>query len=206
MRAARLTLLGTGTSTGVPQIRCDCRVCRSTDPADRRTRSSALLRFADGGPSILIDATPDLRMQLLRLGSPVIDAALITHSHYDHVGARRPAALLRGPRWGFPLVCSADVEADLRARIPYCFREVVSPRVPRFAIVRAEPCEPLQVAGVEILPLPVVHAGPLIHAYRIGAFGYVTDCKEMPSDTLKRLRGVDTLVINALRHTPIPPT
>ena len=204
MKKARLTILGTGTSTGVPQVKCDCRVCRSTDPRDRRMRSSALLEIEEG-PTLLIDATPDLRTQLLSVGSPDLDAVLITHSHYDHVGGLddlRPYCI--GNDEGFPLVCKGDVEADLRARIPYCFREKPSPRVPRFTIVNAEPLQPLSVAGVEVLPLPIIHAGPQILAYRIGAFGYVTDCKEMPAETLEALKGVDTRVINALRHTPHP--
>lgn len=205
MSTARLTILGSGTSSGVPQLRCECPVCRSTDPRDRRRRSSALVAI-DSGPSILIDAGPDLHPQLLAAGSPQIDACLITHSHYDHVGGLddlRPYSC--GLPDGFPLVCAPDVEADLRARIPYCFREVASPRVPRFTILRAVPFEPVTVSGTDVIPLPISHGGPRpILGYRIGAFGYVTDCKEMPRETIDALKGLDTLVINALRHTPHP--
>ncbi|MDE6588523.1 MAG: MBL fold metallo-hydrolase [Paramuribaculum sp.] len=205
MSSARLTFLGTGTSSGVPQLRCECSVCLSVDPRDRRRRSSAILDVA-GGPSILIDAGPDLHPQLLAAGSPRIDACLITHSHYDHVGGLddlRPYCC--GLPDGFPLVCAPDVEADLRARIPYCFREVASPRVPRFAVVRAMPFETVSVGGVDVMPLPISHGGPRpILGFRIGRFGYVTDCKDMPPETVEALCGLDTLVINALRHTLHP--
>ena len=148
----------------------------------------------------------DLRSQLLDAGSPELDAVLVTHSHYDHVAGLddlRPYSFAMDD--GFPVVCAPDVEADLRARIPYCFREKPSPRVPRFATVTALPFSPVSVNGLEVVPVPVVHGGPRhILGYRIGRFGYVTDCKERPSETIDALRGVDTLVINALRHTPHP--
>jgi len=202
---ARLTFLGTGTSTGVPQIRCSCPVCLSRDRRDRRLRSSALLEIK-GGPTLLLDAGPDLRAQLLGVGSPDIDAVLITHSHYDHVAGLddlRPYSF--GLEDGFPLLCSPDVEADLRSRIPYCFREKPSPRVPRFAVHLAEPFADTEICGIKVTPLPVIHEGPRpILGYRIGRFAYITDCKEMPDETAEALSGLDTLVINALRHTPHP--
>ncbi len=204
MPTARLTLLGTGTSTGVPQLGCSCPVCSSRDRRDRRLRSSALIEV--GEKTILIDAGPDLRTQFLRHRIDAVDAVLITHSHYDHVGGLddlRPFCFAAPD--GLPLICSADVEADLRSRIPYCFRPEPSPRVPRFLPVRAVAGENMTVAGLPLLPLDILHDKSYhILGYRLGRFAYITDCKQMPPATLEALRGVDTIVINALRHTPHP--
>lgn len=199
-----LTFLGTGTSTGVPQLRCGCEVCRSTDPRDSRLRTSALVET--GGKRILIDCGPDFREQMLRHGvrsvDDRLDALLLTHQHYDHVGGiddLRPYCYGMEP--GFPIYCQGDVARDLRARLPYCFSEHPYPGVPRIDLHEIKAGIPFQAAGVEVLPLGVNHYLLDILGFRIGALGYVTDAKKIPDATVEALKGVDTLVINALRHT-----
>lgn len=199
-----LTFLGTGTSTGVPQLRCGCEVCRSTDPRDSRLRTSALVET--GGKRILIDCGPDLREQMLRHGvrsvDDRLDALLLTHQHYDHVGGiddLRPYCY--GIEPGFPIYCQGDVVRDLRARLPYCFSEHPYPGVPRIDLHEIKAGIPFQAAGVEVLPVGVNHYLLDILGFRIGALGYVTDAKKIPDATVEALKGVDTLVINALRHT-----
>lgn len=199
-----LTFLGTGTSTGVPQLRCGCEVCRSTDPRDSRLRTSALVET--GGKRILIDCGPDFREQMLRHGvrsvDDRLDALLLTHQHYDHVGGiddLRPYCYGMEP--GFPIYCQGDVARDLRARLPYCFSEHPYPGVPRIDLHEIKAGIPFQAAGVEVLPLGVNHYLLDILGFRIGALGYVTDAKRIPDATVEALKGVDTLVINALRHT-----
>ena len=199
-----LTFLGTGTSTGVPQLRCGCEVCPSTDPRDRRLRTSALVET--GGKRILIDCGPDFREQMLRHGvrsvDDRLDALLLTHQHYDHVGGiddLRPYCY--GIEPGFPIYCQGDVVRDLRARLPYCFSEHPYPGVPRIDLHEIKAGIPFQAAGVEVLPVGVNHYLLDILGFRIGALGYVTDAKKIPDATVEALKGVDTLVINALRHT-----
>ncbi len=194
----KLLFLGTGTSTGVPQIGCRCAACTSLDPNDNRLRCAALVRFGSGH-NILIDCGPDIRTQLLRAGSPNIDAVLITHQHYDHVGGiddMRPYCA-HGP---LPVYCQEDVERDLRQRVPYCFAEHPYPGVPQLELRRAEAYVPLEIDGHQVLPVRVMHYQLAMLGYRIGPLAYITDCKTMPELTIEALRGVDTLVINALRH------
>lgn len=198
MTMMKLTFLGTGTSTGVPQIGCNCATCRSADMRDKRLRASALLQVGNTA-SFLIDSGPDLREQLLRAGAPDITALLVTHSHYDHVGGiddLRPYCA----KHPLPVYCLADVERDLRARIPYCFAKHLYPGVPTFDVHSIRPDEPFIVQGVKVTPLPVMHYKLPIIGFKIGQLAYITDCKTMPDTTLALLRGVDTLVINALRH------
>ena len=195
----KLTILGSGTSTGVPQIGCNCDVCRSTDSFDKRLRTSAIVDI--NYRRFLIDCGPDFREQILRLGSPRLDAALLTHSHYDHVGGiddLRPYCKDRN----FPIYCRPDVAEDLRNRVPYCFREHPYPGVPQFDLHEIDSDKPFVVEGIEITPLPVLHYRLPIIGFRIGSLAYVTDCKTMPPETLQKIKGVDTLVINALRHQP----
>lgn len=208
----KLTFLGTGTSTGVPQMRCQCPVCRSTEPHDRRLRCSALLQSEPGAPGILIDCGPDFREQMLRIGSPDLACALITHTHYDHVGGLddlRPYAH-HCPGEHFPVYCRADVAADLRARIPYCFAEHPYPGVPQFDLRTIAEGDTFTILpGEEFLPLEVevlgVNHGRLpILGFRTGSFAYITDASELPAATIERLRGLDVLVINALRTEPHP--
>ena len=120
----KILFLGTGTSTGVPQIGCHCRVCTSSDPRDKRYRASALVEV--DGKHLLIDCGPDFRSQILNVENPQIDAVLVTHSHYDHVGGfddLRPFCAIHK----LPVYARADVLTDLRNRIPYCFREHLYP-------------------------------------------------------------------------------
>lgn len=207
----KLTFLGTGTSTGVPVMRCDCATCRSTDPRDKRLRCSALVEIEPGTPGILIDCGPDFRQQMLAHGSPDLAAALMTHTHYDHVGGiddLRPYCA-EFEDHNFPIYCQPGVAHDMRTRVPYCFAKKLYPGVPTYSITEVEndPFE-VEVRGigpVEIVPLPVMHGKLPILGYRIGPLAYITDCSEMPSEeTLRRLEGIDTLVLNALRMREHP--
>lgn len=193
-----IEFLGTGTSTGVPQLGCDCEVCRSADPRDRRLRCSSVVRT--GGVSLLIDCSPDFRAQMLRASDLHLDALLVTHSHYDHVGGMddlRPYCRDRA----FQVYAQPNVLANLRERIPYSFKEHPYPGVPLFEL-HALSDSKFVVKGVEIEPLPVMHYRLPILGYRIGNMAYITDANFISKGTLEKLRGVDTLIVNALRFSP----
>lgn len=193
-----LIFLGTGTSTGVPQLMCECETCRSTDVRDKRLRASALVKV--DGLNLLIDCGPDFRTQMLAYGdNGNLDALMITHSHYDHVGGVDDLRPYCTPE-GFPLYCKADVADDLRNRVPYCFAEHPYPGVPHYAIHEIDPEKPFFIKGVEIMPLPVNHYKLEIVGFRIGKLAYITDAKRIPERTARLVAGVDTLVVNALRH------
>lgn len=192
----KITFLGTGTSTGVPEIGCTCPVCTSADPRDRRLRVSVLVEI--GEARILIDCGPDFREQMLRVPFDRLDGVLLTHEHYDHTGGiddLRPFC-----RFG-----DIDVFADgltcthLRERLPYLFKEVLYPGVPRLHFHSVEPYHAFEVKGVEVLPLQVMHGALPILGYRIGPLGFVTDMLTAPEATYEALRGVDVLIVNALR-------
>lgn len=199
----KIHFLGTGTSTGIPQIGCTCAACTSTDPCDKRLRASATVTL-DDGTNLLIDCGPDFRQQILAAGAPPLDALLITHSHYDHVGGIDDLRPYCKDGRHFPTYCRGDVAEDLRQRNPWSFAQHLYPGVPTFAIHEIEAGKPFSVNGNEILPLDITHGKLPILGYRIGRLAYVTDCSAMPEATIEALRGVDTLVINALRHEPHP--
>ncbi|ADV43863.1 MBL fold metallo-hydrolase [Bacteroides helcogenes] len=197
----KLRILGSGTSTGVPEIGCTCSVCASADPRDNRLRASSLLHTDDA--VILIDCGPDFREQMLRMLSfEKIDGVLITHEHYDHVGGLddlRPFC-----RFGeIPVYSDTYTATHLRARMPYCFVDKVYPGVPRIYLWEVEAGIPFYVHHTEIMPVRIMHGKLPILGYRIGQrLGYVTDMLTMPEASYEQLEGVDVLVMNALRLQP----
>ena len=201
----KLRFLGTGTSTGVPALLCDCPVCRSDDPRDRRSRTSALLTTPDG-KNLLIDCGPDFRTQALDAHSPKIDALIITHHHYDHVGGiddLRPYCHHRASADGdMPVYGSRDVIDDIHRRLPYCFGDNLYPGVPTFDRHEITPGKQFTAAGTKVMPIAVRHGEATICGFRIGSLGYITDCSTLPDESLTALHGIDTLVINALRMKP----
>lgn len=194
-----LKILGSGTSTGVPEIGCTCEVCTSGDPRDRRLRASALLETEDA--RILIDCGPDFREQVIGVPFAKIDGVLITHEHYDHVGGLddlRPFC-----RFGeIPIYAETYTAERLRTRMPYCFMEHPYPGVPRIPLQEIEPGHPFFINHTEILPLRVMHGRLPILGYRIGKIGYITDMLTLPAESVEQLAGLDVLVVNALRIAP----
>ena len=198
----KVTILGSGTSTGVPEIGCTCPVCTSTDPKDKRLRCSGLVEV--NGVRILIDCGPDFREQMMRLDDfKPLDAVLVTHEHYDHVGGLddlRPFCRFRD----VPVYAEDYMAQRLRERIPYCFAESLYPGVPRILLEEVQPGVPFIVRNtegkeVEILPIRVMHGKLPILGYRIGNMAWVTDMLTMPESEYRLLQGLDVLVMNALR-------
>ena len=199
MQKMKVTLLGTGTSSGVPVLGCDCEVCRSTNPKDNRFRSAAMVETDT--TRILIDAGPDIRMQLLRVPFRKLDGVLITHIHYDHVGGIDD---LRG----FCVYGDIHIYGDelvtrhLPVVMPYCFPsdpQMLYPGVPKLALHTIEPHREYQIGDISFVPLRVMHDQMPILGYRFGKFAYITDMKEMGDEEYAYLEGVEVLVINALR-------
>ncbi len=195
----RLTFLGTGTSVGVPTIGCHCKVCSSNDPHDKRLRASALVET--GQTRLLIDIGPDFRQQMLPLPFRKIDAVLLTHIHYDHVGGiddLRPFC-----QFGEVNVYANESTAQgLMHTVPYCFAEHRYPGAPKINLHTLTPHQPLRVNELEVVPFVVNHGQLPIFAYRIGPLAYITDMKTIDERELRWLEGVDILVTNALRFQP----
>ncbi|MBR1783860.1 MAG: MBL fold metallo-hydrolase [Bacteroidales bacterium] len=193
----RLTFLGTGTSMGVPVIACKCDVCRSADEHDHRLRTSALLT-TDEGRNILFDIGPDFRQQMLRHSVCHLEAILITHAHRDHVAGMddiRPLNYVQQTVMDIYLNQQAAhaIERDYK----YIFSPHAYPGLPEAALHIVD--QPFQAAGVEVVPVRVMHKDLPTLAFRIGPFAYITDASYIAPEELDKLKGVRVMVINALR-------
>ncbi len=194
----KLRFLGTGTSTGVPEIGCKCEVCTSSDPRDSRLRSSALID--DGNTVILIDCGPDFRMQILKADVKKIDALLLTHKHYDHIVGiddLRPFTSAKE----LPVYADRETEMQIRSFFPYCFYKVKYPGVANIAVRPVVNNTPFKVGTVEVTPFRVFHGMMPITAYRFGKLAYITDMSYIEPSELEKLHGVEVLVMNALRFS-----
>ncbi len=195
----KVTLLGTGTSGGVPSLGCDCEVCRSTNPKDKRFRSAALVET--GNTRVLIDAGPDIRQELLRVPFRKIDGVLLTHIHYDHVGGiddLRPFCIFGD----INIYADETVVTALPHTMPYCFPEnpeELYPGAPRLNLHTILPHQLYRVGDIDFQPIQVMHDKMPILGYRFGKFAYITDMKSMDDGEYAFLEGVEVLVINALR-------
>lgn len=203
----RITLLGTGTSTGVPRIACDCAVCTSPDPRNRRLRAGVLIEVLDGGGAagtLLVDTSPDLREQALTHDIRRVDAALFTHAHADHVYGLDDLRVFNFIQGGaIPLYGSPATLAAVRRAFAYVWEDGQEgggkPRLEPVPVTG-----PFELLGRTIEPLPVWHGGLEVTAYRIGGFALVTDVSAIPQATMERLGGLDVLVLGTMRYRPHP--
>lgn len=199
----KITVLGSGTSVGVPTVGCHCDVCTSTDPRDRRLRPSVLLSYHDR--KVLIDTTPDFRYQALRIGLERLDAVIFTHAHADHVmGLDDVRPFNFRQKGSIPIYAAADTMAGIQRCFQYIFdggkKESNVPRLDPRVIGDA----PFDVFGMEFVPVPIFHGSQPIHGFRFGAAAYLTDHSEIPANSLELLRGLDVLFLDALRYKPHP--
>jgi phosphoribosyl 1,2-cyclic phosphate phosphodiesterase len=200
--AMKLTFLGTGTSTGVPSIGCDCETCRSEDPRDKRLRVSILIEHRD--KKVLVDTSIDFRQQALRAGIRHLDAVLITHCHVDHVFGLDDIRPLNF-RYGAMGVYANDVAwADLRRIFKYIFEPThFGGGLPQLLPHTVESYAPFCIGeDLEITPIEVIHGKLPVIAYRFNDFAYATDLKVIPPSSMEALRGLDVLVLDCVRIKP----
>ncbi|HEX4613642.1 MAG TPA: MBL fold metallo-hydrolase [Urbifossiella sp.] len=199
--ARTFTFLGTGTSVGVPMIGCDCHVCRSPNPKNHRYRTSAVIE-APGG-TILIDTSPELRLQLVRAGVKVVHSVLYTHYHVDHLfgldDLRLIPLILKAP---LPIYCDAGTEAVIRRAFAYAFEpgteEFPAGVVPKLEFRRIDD-RPFEVLGETVIPIPFTHGRFHVYGFRVGGLAYCTDVSGIPDRSWPLLDGLDVLVLGALR-------
>lgn len=198
-----LVILGSGTSHGVPMIGCDCDVCTSPDPRDRRTRPSVLFRYENA--SILIDTSPELRLQCLANDVRRVDALLYTHYHADHVAGLDD---IRRFNWlqqtALPVFATPDTHRELRRMFAYAFDR--DPAYPS-AIPAIDACTidgPFTLFGRTVTPIPIWHGKLPVLGFRIGNIAYCTDCNRIPDESRALLRDLDVLVLDGLRRRPHP--
>jgi phosphoribosyl 1,2-cyclic phosphate phosphodiesterase len=199
----KITVLGSGTSVGVPTIGCHCAVCTSADPRDNRLRPSILIGYE--GRNVLVDTTPDFRTQALRAKIERVDAILYTHAHADHLMGLddvRPFNFRQGGR--IPIYASPAVMEAIRRAFQYVFQEVERvtnvPKLDTHLIDGA----PFDLFGLEFTPVPVLHGAEPIYGFRFGRAAYLTDHSEIPESSYDLLRDLDVLFLDALRYKPHP--
>lgn len=195
-----ITFLGTGTSGGVPLIGCQCEVCKSTDPRDKRLRTSILVKTHN--LNIVIDCGPDFRQQMLREDVRHLDALLMTHMHKDHTGGLddiRSYNFLN--KKAVDVYCNEATETGIREQYSYVFKDTDYPYLPRMKFTRIED-RPFKIGDADIIPIEVMHAGMPVKAYRFGHFTYITDAKTIAPEEKAKIKGTRVLVVNALRPEP----
>ncbi len=213
----KVTVLGSGTSYGVPMIGCDCEVCQSTDPRDKRSRPSIFIELnpgaeagsANGSPiaaatrHVLVDTSTDLRAQALTFGLRRVDAVLFTHSHADHIfGLDEVRRFNKLQQESIPCFADQTTIADLKRTFAYIFNRE-TPKgggIPKIGLqlIGGSFC----LGEVEVVPIPLLHGKRPILGFRIGSFAYLTDCSEIPENSYQLLKGVETLILDALRDRP----
>jgi phosphoribosyl 1,2-cyclic phosphate phosphodiesterase len=201
--SAKITVLGSGTSVGVPTIGCHCSVCTSDDPRDKRLRPSILISYDHH--NILIDTTPDFRTQALRARMERLDAVLFTHAHADHMMGLddvRPFNYRR--RTQIPIFAAEDTMTAIRRCFQYIFdgvkKESNIPQLDPRLIDGA----PFNLFGLEFLPIPIMHGRDTIYGFRFGDAAYLTDHSEIPESSMELLQDLDVLFLDALRYKPHP--
>jgi len=202
-----MIIMGTGTSIGVPVVGCPCAVCNSSNPRNRRTRSGVLVRAPDG--EFVIDAGPELRLQLVRERATLVRAVLMTHAHADHImgiddlrifGYRLNASV--------PIFCEEPVEQQIRESFSYAFTDPATHShqyaAPRLIFQRIQENQSFELLGLPIRTLRLKHGQLPILGFRIGNVAFCTDVSTIPADSREQLQGLDVLVLDALRHEPHP--
>lgn len=198
MSKTQLTFLGTGTSQGVPTIGCGCEVCKSTDPRDKRLRSSVLVEHE--GLRILVDAGPDFRYQMLRAGVSSLDAILLTHNHKDHTGGLDDIRAFNYlEKKATQIYCEKYVEESLRKEYSYAFEEIRYPGAPEWDVHIIDD-KPFTVNGVEIIPIRGRHFKLPVLGYRFGNIAYCTDMNHIPDEEYEKLQNLDHFIINCVRR------
>jgi len=199
----KITVLGSGTSVGVPTIGCHCSVCTSTDPRDNRLRHSILVSY--DGRNVLVDTTPDFRTQALRAAIQRIDAIVFTHSHADHLMGLDDVRPFNFRQSGeIPIYAAPDTMDAIYRCFPYIFDNAQrNTNVPKLD-ARLLDGSPVDLFGVSFIPIPILHGKQTIYGFRFGAAAYLTDHSEIPDSSMELLRGLDVLFLDALRYKPHP--